>query len=168
MPAQERVRLDDQQGLPPATDAAGKEHEHRAVGRGAAGALDAALEDRELLPQQDILSDQLGPTAAQIGERPRNERGCDRLRRSGEVAAEGPQGRTRRASMGGSFWAATIRGRARWRLAATWSRVGRADAAVASTTIALRGSGICVGSTDAAPSPTACSEERSTNAKVQL
>jgi hypothetical protein len=55
MPAQERVGLHDQQRLPPGPDATGQEHQQPPVGRGAAGTLDAAPQDEELLPQQRVL-----------------------------------------------------------------------------------------------------------------
>jgi hypothetical protein len=51
MPAQQRVRLDDEQCRPPRADAAGQEHQQRAVGGPTAGALDAAPQDEELLLQ---------------------------------------------------------------------------------------------------------------------
>ena len=68
MPAEQGLGLEDQQHSVPCLVAADKLHEHRAVGRGAAGALDAPPEDEEPLAQQGLLGDQLGPAAHEIGD----------------------------------------------------------------------------------------------------
>jgi len=80
VPAQEGGGLHDQQGLPPGPDAAGQERQQRAVGRGAAGALDAAPQHQELPPQQRVLGDQLGLATTQIRQRPGDRDRCGGLR----------------------------------------------------------------------------------------
>jgi hypothetical protein len=67
MPPQQGVGLDDEQGLSPGLQAAGQQHQKRAVGWRAARALDAPLQDEELLPEKRILEDECGLTAHQIG-----------------------------------------------------------------------------------------------------
>ncbi|HSH79826.1 MAG TPA: hypothetical protein VLA19_14975, partial [Herpetosiphonaceae bacterium] len=70
MPAQERLRLDDEERLPPRSDAARQEHQERPVGGSAVGALDAAPQDEELLSQQGVLGEQLRLAAWQIRQGP--------------------------------------------------------------------------------------------------
>ncbi len=48
MPAQERVRLDDQEGILPRAHAAGQQDQERTVTSGQARPFDAAAEDDEL------------------------------------------------------------------------------------------------------------------------
>jgi len=74
MPAQERVRLDDQQGLLPGPDATGEQHQERPIGRCATRALDAAPQYEELAAQEGILGEEGGPTAHEVGERARRNR----------------------------------------------------------------------------------------------
>ena len=92
MPAQERVGLHDQQGLPPATDAAGQEHQSRAVGGSAAGALHAPREHDQLLAQQGVLGDQVPLAAGEVGQRPGEDRGGGRSRSSQEAATKRMEG----------------------------------------------------------------------------
>src|SRR4051794_27717301 len=68
MPAQQGLRLDDQQGLAPGPKTTGQQHQERPVGRGAARALDAAPQDDDLLAQERVLGDEGGPTAHEVGE----------------------------------------------------------------------------------------------------
>ena len=59
VPAQQRVRLHDEQRGAPAADQARQEDEAEAVGGGEHGPLDLAAEDHELLAQEGVLGDQL-------------------------------------------------------------------------------------------------------------
>jgi len=89
MPAQERVGLDDQQGLLPGPDATSEQHQERPIGRGAARALGAAPQDEELLAQQRVLGDEGGPTAHEVGEGTNHDALFGGLRRDGQAVLEG-------------------------------------------------------------------------------
>jgi hypothetical protein len=69
MPAQQGGGLHDAQRRAPGGDAAGQEHEQRAVGRRAAGPCDAAMQDGELVPEERVLGHQRPLASHQIGER---------------------------------------------------------------------------------------------------
>ena len=92
MPAQERIGLNNQQRLPPGTNAVGEEHQSYAVGRSAAGAFHAPPEDQELLAQQRVLRDQLGLAADEISECPGEGRCCGGFRHRHEATAESVEG----------------------------------------------------------------------------
>ncbi len=82
MPAEQGLRLDEQQGLAPGPAPAGQEHEQRAVGRGAARALDGAPEHQELLTQEGILRDEGGATAHEVSAGAGHDTVLGGLRRS--------------------------------------------------------------------------------------
>lgn len=81
--------LPDQEFPHPTGEATGQQHQQRAVGRCAARALDAPLQDNELLPEERILEDECGPRAHQIGQRPDEERGGSRFHGGEERPAAG-------------------------------------------------------------------------------
>jgi len=87
VPAQERLWLHDEDRLPPSPDAARQDHQERPVDGAAAGALDAAAEDEELLAQQRVFGDQLRSTAAQIRQQPGGLGRPGRLRGGQHAAA---------------------------------------------------------------------------------
>ena len=66
--AKERLGFDDQQGILPGSQATGEEDKETAIDAGEARAFDRAREHDELLPQQEVLSDQLGFTAGKVGD----------------------------------------------------------------------------------------------------
>ncbi len=106
MPAQQRVRLHDEQRGAPPTDEARQEDEAEAVGGGGHGPLDLAGEDHELLAQEGILGDQRGLRPSEIadcstdarsgrGSGPREEATVDRAQRglstSSDRRRDGPE-----------------------------------------------------------------------------
>ena len=60
MPAEQSVRLDDEEGLLPELGVAGGEDEPNAVKVGELGSFDLALEDNELLSQHHVFSEKVG------------------------------------------------------------------------------------------------------------
>ncbi len=68
MPAQNGLRLDDEQGIFPAFHPAGEYDEEAAIRSREAWSLDRAVEDDELLAQQEVLRDQLRFTASEISD----------------------------------------------------------------------------------------------------
>ena len=74
MPAQEGIGLEDEEGFPPSPDPAGKEDEPKTVGWGEAWLADLAMEDDELLAEEDVLSDEFGSRARDIQRSGENKR----------------------------------------------------------------------------------------------
>ena len=88
MPAQDRLGLDDDQGIFPVLDRAREQDQARTIGGGEARPFDRAVEDDVLLAEQQVFSDQVRFTAGKVsdgaqgrgvGERPgpARERGGD-------------------------------------------------------------------------------------------
>jgi hypothetical protein len=88
MPAQQGVGLDDKQGRSPGTKTAGKQYQERAISRRAAWALDAPLQDDELLPEECILEDECRLTTQQIGQAPDQEGDGSRFRGNVQMPTE--------------------------------------------------------------------------------
>jgi len=84
MPAQERIGLDDEEGFPPSADPAGEEDEPEAVGWGEARPADLAMEEDELLAEEDVLGSELGLAASEVEGRAKEDR---MARRPGEMEA---------------------------------------------------------------------------------
>lgn len=96
MPAEQGVGLNDQQRLPPRCHAVGEQHEERAVGRGAAGAGDATMQDEQLLAEEGVLGDKRGLAARQVAECPGDKVVGGWPRRGAKSIAEGTHDRTAR------------------------------------------------------------------------
>ena len=109
VPAQERIGLDEHEGRPPGADTTGQEHQQRAVGRGAAGALHTPLEHHQLLPQQRVLGDQFPLAAGQIGDCAGDECGRGGFGGRQETVAESLQGEA--SGAGGAVQETSERGR---------------------------------------------------------
>ncbi len=75
MPAQERVRLNDHEGLAPLGEAAGEDQQPEAIATVELRTLDLAVEDGELLTQQSIFGDQFRLSAEEVGKGVECERG---------------------------------------------------------------------------------------------
>jgi hypothetical protein len=86
MPAEQRVGLDDDEGVPPGADSAGEQHQERAVGRRHGRALHAAAQHDHLVAEEGVLGGQLGPTPQEVRADPC---GVRRHGPSPEVAPEG-------------------------------------------------------------------------------
>jgi hypothetical protein len=69
MPAQDRLRPEDEQRLPPVPHLAREHHHECAIGTHAVRPLARAVEHEELLAQQQVLGDELRLAARQIGDR---------------------------------------------------------------------------------------------------
>jgi hypothetical protein len=69
MPAQDCLRPDDEQRVPPVLHPAREHDEESAIGARAAWPLARAVEHEELLAQQQVLGDQLRFAARQSGDR---------------------------------------------------------------------------------------------------
>ncbi len=81
MPAQNSFRLDDEQGVFPGLQPAGEQDEKPALRLREARTLDRAVEDDELLAQEEVLGDQLWFTARKVR---------DGAQRKGGGAGPGP------------------------------------------------------------------------------
>lgn len=90
MPAQHRLRLDDEQGLFPTLHLARKQDEERPICAGAARSLDRAVEHDELLTKEHVFRNQLRFTARKISNGPQS-------RRVGDWLGQARQGRADRA-----------------------------------------------------------------------
>ena len=66
MPAQEGIRLDNQQSLFPLARLAGQQHKQRAVAQGEFRSLHLPLQHDELLTQQCVLHHQFRLAACQV------------------------------------------------------------------------------------------------------
>jgi len=66
MPAEQSVRLDDEESLLPELGAAGGEDEPIAVEVGELGSFHLALEDNELLSQHHVFSDKVDAATGQV------------------------------------------------------------------------------------------------------
>ncbi len=60
MPAEERLRLENEEGLLPGWEAAGEEQEGEAVPAGQARFVDLASKDDELLAEESVLEQEFG------------------------------------------------------------------------------------------------------------
>jgi hypothetical protein len=81
MPSQQRLGLDQQQGMPPLTMEVREQHEQASLVDAKGRAFDSARGDDELLPKERLLGDQLDTGAGQIGD----DAACD-ARRTARVA----------------------------------------------------------------------------------
>jgi CheY-like chemotaxis protein len=68
VPAQERIRPDDEQRRPPRADAARQQDQQRTIARRTAGSPDAVVQDGELMAQERVLGHQRRLAPRQIGE----------------------------------------------------------------------------------------------------
>jgi len=66
VPAQQRLRPNDQQCLPPGADPTSEEHQERAIRRRHGWARDVAAQHDHLLAKEGILGEQLRPTPQEI------------------------------------------------------------------------------------------------------
>ena len=82
MPAQERIRLEDEDGFLPTPDPAGEENEPKAIGWGEAWLVNLAVEDNELLAEEGVLGDELGVATSDVEGRAEKNRIA---RRPGEL-----------------------------------------------------------------------------------
>ena len=73
-PAQQRVGLDEEQGLPPGADPAGAQHQERPLRRCHGRALDAPAQHHRLLTPERVLGEHLPPGAHQVRPGPRQVR----------------------------------------------------------------------------------------------
>lgn len=91
MPAENSLRLDNEERLPPVLKLAGKQDEEAALRASEVRAVDRTVEDDELLAQEEVLSHQLGFTASEVSDS--TERGAmrDRLGRARDGGADGLQ-----------------------------------------------------------------------------
>jgi hypothetical protein len=71
MPAQQRLRPDDQQGPPPRTDPAGEEHQECPIRPRQGRTRDAVALHQQLLAQEGVLGKHLRPAAEQVRPCPR-------------------------------------------------------------------------------------------------
>src|ERR671935_30286 len=88
MPAEKRIRLDDQERRFPMSDAASQEDEPEAVAVIEARSFDLTLKNKKLVAEQSIFGEELRAAAWEIGEYPGEE---GRVSRGG-VGAEEPIG----------------------------------------------------------------------------
>ena len=75
MPPQNRLRLDDEERLFPALQPAGEHDEEAAIRAREARAFDRPVEDDKLLPQEEVLRDQLWFTARKVRDGPQRKGG---------------------------------------------------------------------------------------------
>jgi hypothetical protein len=68
MPSQQRLGLDQQQGMAPLAMEAREQHEQASLVDAKGRALDGARGDDELLPKKRVLGDQLGTGAGQVSD----------------------------------------------------------------------------------------------------
>ncbi len=66
MPAEQGVRPEDPQMIPPVFHATGKEDEPKAVGLSKGWFFDLAVKDNELLPKESVLGDKFGFAAREV------------------------------------------------------------------------------------------------------
>ncbi len=88
MPAQQRVRLDDQDGLLPRPHAAGQQDQEGAISIGQVRPFDLSVKDNELLTEQGVFRDELRLRADKIVQTPAYKRGGRWLRPEGELFPE--------------------------------------------------------------------------------
>lgn len=69
MPADQRVGLNDVQGLLPELGAASQQYQTKTVVVGQLGPFDLAVENNELLAQHSVLGDEVGLAAGHISQR---------------------------------------------------------------------------------------------------
>jgi hypothetical protein len=99
VPAEQRLGLDDQQGLTPRPDAAGQQDKQRSIRAGGARTLRRAGEDDELVTKERVLGDQLGPAPDQVRGRA-EEQGVGGLSPAWSSAAGDSGGRPPRCGRG--------------------------------------------------------------------
>lgn len=95
MPAQQGVRLDDEQCGPPATHEARQEHQRHTVSRRERGGRNLALQHAELLPQERILGHQRGLAHGHVGDRATHRRPRRGLRPPQETSMDGAENNVR-------------------------------------------------------------------------
>ena len=66
MPTEQRVRLDDVQGLPPELGASSRQNQADTFGLGQLRSFDLTIEDNELLPQHSVFDDEIDTTAGDV------------------------------------------------------------------------------------------------------
>ena len=91
MPAQNRLEFDDDQGILPVLDRAREQDEARAIGGGEARPFDRAVEDDELLAEQQVFSDQLRFTAGEVSDGAQRRGVGERLGPARESGGDGAQ-----------------------------------------------------------------------------
>ncbi len=79
MPAQERLRLNNEQGLLPCTRRSSEQDQDHPIRLCACRTFDLPTEDDELLPEEGVLSHEFGLASDKICDRPQHERGSGRL-----------------------------------------------------------------------------------------
>jgi hypothetical protein len=79
MPAKERLRLDEEEGLFPGPNHPGQEYQKKPVRLFVHWSLDLSAQDDELLPQQRVFCQQFGFPSGQIGERSEHKGGRQRF-----------------------------------------------------------------------------------------
>jgi len=70
VPPQQRLRLDEEEGLPPSANPHGEQHEERPIRPRHCRARDAAAQDQHLLAQQGVLGEELCSAPQQIAPGP--------------------------------------------------------------------------------------------------
>ena len=91
MPPQHGLGLDDQERVLPALELAREHDEQQAIGAGEVRAFDRAVEDDELLTQQEVLSNQLRFAASEVSDGAKRRRVRDGLSQARAGAAGGLQ-----------------------------------------------------------------------------
>ncbi len=79
MPAQHRLRFDDQESLLPGFKLTGKENEETTLSSHEVRAFDRAVEDDQLLTKQKVFSDQLWFTPSEVNDGPEHRSVSDWL-----------------------------------------------------------------------------------------
>ncbi len=79
MPAEERLRFDEEQSILPVPDATGEEDEPEAAGLRNGRLFDLPGKDNQLLAQHSIFGDEVGSTACQVSGRGEHQRMARRL-----------------------------------------------------------------------------------------
>jgi hypothetical protein len=79
MPAQERLRLNNEQGLLPCTRRSSEQNQDHPIRLCASRSLDVSAENNELLTEERVLGHEFGLASGKICDRPQHERGSGRL-----------------------------------------------------------------------------------------
>ena len=95
VPPQQRLRPDEEQGLPPGADPAREQHQERAIRRRHHRALDAPTRHEQLLAEHGVLGEQLRPAPHHIGP----GTGCLRQRQRPRPEGCAARGVTRRRAL---------------------------------------------------------------------
>jgi hypothetical protein len=75
MPAQQRLWLNDDEGLFPGPNHSCQEHQEHAVCLGTGRSFHLSTQDEQLLTQERVFCHKLGPAPGKIVQRPKQERG---------------------------------------------------------------------------------------------